>query len=369
MSQTTHPTDSARTVLARPATAAQLASAPPRPRRCTDVPHNAWYAVATTDEVGRTPLPRQVLGTRVVVYRTEQGTAVALEDRCAHRPVPLSAGRLEGDDIVAAYTGFRYGPDGRCVSVPTQPHVPIGAHVRAFPVHEDGSFVWIWCGDPGLARLRPAPQAPWLRDPGWVSFGTSWTTQASVRLLLENFADITHVAHVHPDIAPPALVEGVMPPLEVTVTETGMSFARQYPPARLPAWQAPLLGIDAEDEHPQREEGEFRSPGLWVDRWHVDTDEGRHSFVFTHALTPVDETSTRHVWRVSRNFADSPAATGTLTRLMESYYRAVQEALEQMQRIVTEDGARVDVLVAADAAAVQVRRVMDRLVADETGAR
>jgi vanillate O-demethylase monooxygenase subunit len=177
------------------------------------------------------------------------------------------------------------------------------------------------------------------------------------------------VAHLHPDIAPPALVEGTMPAMEVTVTETGMSFARQYPPVRVPGWQAPLLGIDADAAHPQREEGEFRSPGLWVDRWHVDAPDGRHSFVFTHALTPVDETSTRHVWRVSRNFADSAAATGTLTRLMETYYRAVREALEDMQRIVSQDGLRPDVLVAADAAAVQVRRVMDRLVADETGAR
>ena len=38
-----------------------------------------------------------------------------------------------------------------------------------------------------------------------------------------------------------------------------------------------------------------------------------------------------------------------------------------MQQIVTADGHRADVLVAADAAAVQVRRIMDRLVADETG--
>jgi phenylpropionate dioxygenase-like ring-hydroxylating dioxygenase large terminal subunit len=343
--------------------------APQRRRRCPDVPHNAWYAVAATDEVGRTPLARQVLGRRVVVYRTVGGTAVALEDRCAHRPVPLSTGRLEGDDIVAAYTGFKYGPDGRCVSVPTQPNVPIGARVTAYPVHDDGSFTWIWCGDPGLARLRPTPHAPWLQDPGWVTFGTSWTTRASVRLLLDNFADITHVTHVHPDIAPPALVEGRMPPLQVTVTETGMSFARQYPPVRLPGWQTPLLGMAEDEEHPQREEGEFRSPGLWVDRWHVDTESGRHSFVFTHALTPVDETSTQHVWRVSRNFADSAAATGTLARLMESYYRAVREALEQMQRVVSEEGPRPAVLVAADAAAVQVRRVMDRLVADETGTR
>jgi vanillate O-demethylase monooxygenase subunit len=333
------------------------------------VPHNAWYAAATTDEVGRTPLARRVLGTRVVVYRTTDGRAVALEDRCAHRPVPLSTGRLEGDDIVSGYTGFRYAPDGTCRSVPTQENVPFGAKVRAFPVHDDGSFVWVWVGDAPLAALRPPPQTSWLQDPGWVTFGGSWVTAASLRLLQDNFADITHVAHVHPEVAPPALVSGPMPPLEVTVSETGMAFARQYPPVPAPDWQAQLLGMPADQVYPQREEGEFRSPGLWVDRWHVDAPDRRHSFVFTHALTPVDETSTRHVWRVSRNFADSAAATGTLTPMLEAYYRKVRDALETMQAILTEDGPRAEVRVAADAAVVQVRRIMDRMVADETGAR
>lgn len=357
-------------------TAAEKSSATaavPRPRRCADVPHNAWYAAATTDEVGRSALARQVLGTRIVLYRTTDGRAVALEDRCAHRPVPLSTGRLEGDDIVAGYTGFRYAPDGRCVHVPTQEHVPFGTQVRAFSVHDDDSFVWVWAGDGRLARLRPPPQTPWLGDPAWVTFGGSWVTAASVRLLLDNFSDITHVAHVHPDIAPPALVSGLMPSLQVTVSETGMSFARQYPPAQVPDWQAPLMAISPDESHAQREEGEFVSPGLWVDRWHIDVaGDGageRHTFVFTHAMTPVDETSTRHVWRVSRNFADSVAATGTLRPLFEVYYRKVREALETMQRIVTVDGPRPEVRVAADAAAIQVRRIMDRLVADETGTR
>lgn len=338
-------------------------------RRCADVPHNAWYAAATSDEVGRTPVARQILGTRVVVYRTREGQPVALEDRCAHRPVPLSTGRLEGDDIVAAYTGFRYAPDGRCVHVPTQAKVPIGAGVRAFPVHEDGSFVWLWPGEARLARLRPPPRTPWLREPTWATFGSGWITAASVRLLLDNFSDITHVAHVDPDIAPPALVAGPVPPLEVTVTETGMAYARQFPAVPLPDWQAQLLDLPPDAAFPQREEGEFRSPGLWVDRWHVDTDAGRHSFVFTHALTPVDEGSTRHVWRVSRDFSPSPAATGTLAPLFERYYRKVRAALETMQRIVAEDGARPEVRIAADAGATQVRRIMDRLVADETGTR
>ena len=343
-------------------------------RRCPDVPHHAWYAAATSSEVGRAPLSRPVLGTRIALYRTLDGRAVALEDRCVHRPVPLSGGHVEGDDIVAAYTGFRYAPDGACVGVPTQDQVPYGARVTAYPVHDDGTIVWVWAGDARLAPLRPPPVTDWLRDPAWATFGDTWETRASIRLLLDNFSDITHVAHVDPEIAPPALGAGPVPPLEVVVSETTMRFARDYPPAPLAGWHAPLIGVPPASEHSQREEGEFCSPGLWVDRWHVPVTgygaaDGAHSFVFTHALTPVDATTTRHLWRVSRNFALSAAAEGTLAPLFDRYYRRVRAALETMQRIVDDDGPREEVHVAADAAASAVRRIMDRLVADEAPSR
>ena len=347
---------------------------PATPRRCADVPHHAWYAAATTEEVGRTPLARRILGSPVVLYRTSDGAAVALEDRCAHRPVPLSDGYLDGDAIVASYTGFRYAPDGRCVGVPTQEQVPFDAGVRAFPVHDDGSFVWVWPGDAPLAALRPAPEVPWLRAPEWSTFGGAWETQASAGLLLDNFADITHVAHVDPEIAPPALGTGEPPPLQVTVSETTMRFARDYPPAPLADWQSRLLSLAPEATHPQREEGEFVSPGLWVDRWHVRVEghgeaDGTKTFLFTHALTPVDERTTRHVWRVSRNFSPSAAAEGTLAPIFARYYARVRRVLETMQRVVDEDGPRPEVRVSADAAASAVHRIMDRLVAEETGAR
>ena len=355
-------------------TARRHPTSPRDARRCPDVPHNAWYAAATAAEVGRTPLARRVLGDRIVLYRTGDGTAVALADRCAHRPVPLSLGRVEGDDLVAEYTGFRYAPDGRCVGVPTQDHVPFGAAVRSYPVHEDGTFVWVWPGEARLAARRTPPVTPWLREPAWASFGAAWETRASIRLMHDNFADITHLVQVDPAIAPPALVRGATPPLEVQVAETTVSFSRDWPPAPVAPWHAELLGLPADAEHRHREQGEFSGPGLWVDRWEVTVSghgeaDGRHGFVFTHALTPVDETSTRHVWRVSRNFAPSAAAEGTLAPLFTGYYRRVQAMLETMQRVVDEDGVRAEVSVAADAAASQVRRIMARLVADETGLR
>ncbi len=340
------------------------------PRRLPDVPHDAWYAAALSTEVGSTPLARRVLGQRVVLYRTSTGQAVALADRCAHAPVSLSDGRVEGDEIIAPYSGFRYDADGRCTAVPTQEHVPYGARVHAYPVHEDGSFIWVWPGTPRLATLRRPPTTTWLRDPAWTTFGAAWETRASVRLMQDNFSDITHVTHVDPEIAPPALHDGAPPPLEVEVSETSVSFSRDFPPAALPSWQSLVMELPASRRLPQREEGEFVSPGLWVDRWTVDLGDGAQArWVFTHALTPVSAAATRHVWRVSRDFSPGPAVDGTLVPHFTRYYTRVRSLLEGMQEVVDEDGTGPEVRVAADAAGSQVRRIMDRLVADELGRR
>jgi phenylpropionate dioxygenase-like ring-hydroxylating dioxygenase large terminal subunit len=343
-------------------------------RRCPDVPHNAWYVAAAADEVGRTPFACRVLGTQVVLYRTRAGAAVALEDRCAHRPVRLSDGSLDGDNIVSGYTGFVYAPDGACVHVPTQVNVPYGARVRAFPIREDDTFVWIWAGDPRVAGLRTPPTAPWLHDADWASFGDAWQTRASIGLLHDNFADITHVPFVDPAVAPPALHTDEMPQLHVQVSETSVKFTRDYPSALISDWHAQVLELPEDARHAHREEGEFRSPGLWVDRWTVHVDghgarDGDHTFVFTHALTPVDERTTRHIWRVSRNFAFSAAADGTLVPLLRGYYRRTRAMLEQMQDVIDEDGARPEVDLACDAAVTQVRKIKARLVAEERGVR
>ena len=66
---------------------------------------DTWYVAALTDEVGRLPLARRLLGIPVMLYRKLDGLAVALEDRCAHRSFPLSRGKLDGDTVVIRIGG------------------------------------------------------------------------------------------------------------------------------------------------------------------------------------------------------------------------------------------------------------------------
>lgn len=139
-------------------------------------PKDCWYVAATSDEVGAGLAARRIADTPVVLFRLADGTIAALEDRCAHRPYPLSAGRREGDLVVCGYHGCTYDATGRCVRIPSQETPPSGAQVRAFPVVERGPFVWIWTGTPG-ANDCGCPRRPLgstgTDGPAWGS-GVPW---------------------------------------------------------------------------------------------------------------------------------------------------------------------------------------------------
>jgi vanillate O-demethylase monooxygenase subunit len=64
---------------------------------------NYWYVAAFDHEVTRKPLGRIILGEPVVLFRAADGTAIALEDRCPHRRLPLSMGKLVSDDVLQCH--------------------------------------------------------------------------------------------------------------------------------------------------------------------------------------------------------------------------------------------------------------------------
>ncbi len=57
-------------------------------------PLNAWYAAVWDAELGRALFPRTICNKKMVLYRRQDGRAVALEDACWHRLLPLSKGKL-----------------------------------------------------------------------------------------------------------------------------------------------------------------------------------------------------------------------------------------------------------------------------------
>jgi len=95
---------------------------------------NSWYVAASDAEIGSKPFARTILGEPVVLFRTQSGTPVAFEDRCPHRHLPLSMGRLVGDQLQCHYHGLRFAPDGRCMRIPGQDHIPAAAKANTYPL-------------------------------------------------------------------------------------------------------------------------------------------------------------------------------------------------------------------------------------------
>lgn len=161
-------------------------------------PENVWYVAAYPDEVSDKPLARTLLEQPLVFYRTKNGKAVALEDKCIHRMLPLSRGWVVDDQLQCGYHGALYNTNGKCTRVPGQENVPEKAQVRSYPVQERYGFVWVWMGEPELASSSdPCSLYSYLDEEGWDTKDGYIYINAGYELSNDNLADVTHTEFVH----------------------------------------------------------------------------------------------------------------------------------------------------------------------------
>jgi vanillate O-demethylase monooxygenase subunit len=162
---------------------------------------NYWYVAAWAEEVTHKPLARIFLGLPVMLYRTASGEAVALEDRCCHRNLPLSMGFIEGDDVRCGYHGLKFAPSGDCIEIPGQPQIPPDARVTRYRLLERWGLLWIWMGDPAKVDEALLPQWHYLAEPGWAVIkgndAKPMPMECGWQLNNDNLLDLSHVAYVH----------------------------------------------------------------------------------------------------------------------------------------------------------------------------
>lgn len=164
-----------------------------------DVLRHYWHPVAAVDELEDKPLGVQLLDERVVVYRAKDRIA-AFKDLCIHRGTPLSLGRIEDGTLVCAYHGWTYASDGACVRIPSLgpgQSIPAKARATVYQTETRYGLVWVCLDEPQV----PIPDFSVVEDPALytmlVKFGI-WETSAG--RMIENFADFSHFAWVHPGV-------------------------------------------------------------------------------------------------------------------------------------------------------------------------
>ncbi|TFW32652.1 aromatic ring-hydroxylating oxygenase subunit alpha [Massilia horti] len=169
------------------------ASAQVRDLRRVPIHPDHWYPLAWSSEVRRgRALGVLFAGEPIVLARTESGTLFALEDRCAHRQVPLHAGVVEGDCIRCGYHGWTYDSTGRCVNVPYLGRERLPNGVRAYPCREVHGLIFVFPGDVALANARPLPALPSVANKAYKTRRFGRVVKCHYSFMHENLMDMNH---------------------------------------------------------------------------------------------------------------------------------------------------------------------------------
>ena len=334
---------------------------------------NYWYVAASTSDIGRTPFRRVIMNEPVVFYRTENGDPVALEDRCPHRRLPLSMGKLVSDDVLQChYHGLRFDRTGACVRVPGQDLIPPTARVKAYPVVDRYKWLWIWMGDPAEADPATIPDYHWFDDPNWGAKSDYLYAQCNWQLVNDNLLDLTHLAFVHETtIGNMALVEHAA--VRVQRTPSGVQVTRWIIDQPAPPAFVKIGGFTGNVDRWQIIE--YTPPSyIRLDVGATPTGtgapEGRRvggiQMRNLNAMTPETETTTHYFWGQAHDFQPRNA------EVTERVFQQIKTAFLEDVSVFTNQQANIDLDPAApqtdinaDSGGIQARRIVDRLYQQE----
>jgi phenylpropionate dioxygenase-like ring-hydroxylating dioxygenase large terminal subunit len=338
---------------------------------------NYWYCAMWAKDLGPGPVAKTLLDEPVVFWRMPDGAPVALEDRCCHRSLPLSLGKVVGDRVQCGYHGLEFDRTGACVRVPGQSAVPPGAWVTRYPTVQRHNVIWIWMGEAGAADPALIPDLPWLDDPAWVCARGCIHMNANFQLLVDNLLDLTHVSYLHTrTISGDASIESqvigetrrgddevrfdrwmldIPPP---PMFKTAGNFQGNVDRWQLVRWTPPstvVLDIGCADAGTGAPQGDRR---CGISMWS------------NHLITPETARSTHYHWCYARNYRlDEPEVTELLQKGGDLTFNEDVAAIEIQQRRLDETADRPLVDINIDNAPLQTRRIYARLLEAEQAAR
>ncbi len=186
----------------------------------------AWYIVAESRELKQKPLSRELAETPLVLFRDRGGRAQILFDRCPHRNVQLSGGRVVRGRLQCPYHGWEFEGSGQCVHIPSLPEgerIPGRACTPKIPVIEQQGYIWAWHGERAPRADEQPFYFPYYRVNGWGYDRLQATIENSVSNIVENFIDNPHTGYVHGGLFRAPASHWVTN--DLTVTQDGVSVA------------------------------------------------------------------------------------------------------------------------------------------------
>ena len=338
---------------------------------------NTWYVVMFSSHLAEGELAhRTIMNEPIAFYRKEDGGIAAITDRCPHRFVPLSMGKLlPGDRVQCIYHGLEFGADGRCA---LNPHgsgkVSDSLNLRSYPVVEKHTLIWIWMGDkpadldkiPDYSCLDDRPELHVTR-PGYLK------VKAHYQLLVDNLLDLSHISYTHAGILGNADTATADPLVEqdgdvITVTRNSLN-------AETPG----ILQMMSPDGFERGDQWQaiswFPASNLRLEFGASRVGEPKESgtgYFALHFLTPETERTTHYHYTASRwNVLTDDERNKEIRDLiykMRTFAFADQDVpvIEAQQVSIDQAGEGMSpTLLSVDAGPTRYEKVLDRLLEEE----
>ncbi|MBV8878923.1 MAG: aromatic ring-hydroxylating dioxygenase subunit alpha [Planctomycetaceae bacterium] len=321
-------------------------------------PKQAWYVACASRDLGRQPLARTVLGQPMVLFRGSDDRPTALLDRCAHRNVPLSVGKLIDGRIECRYHGWQYGTGGRCEKIPglCDGFDRIARNVPHFATIEESGLVWVYTSPDEAPSTRPfALAAP---GAGESEVRRVVTVESPLHAALENALDVPHTAVLHR-----GLFRGAREPrrIKARVSRTPEGVQAEYlgeprPEGLAAKLLAPAGGVVT---HTDR----FILPSIAQVEYRLGDDV---HFLVNSICTPVDEYLTRiHAVIRFRTRLPGWLLKPLLTPIANRIFRQDAEILRAQSSSLRKFGGEHYASTAIDVLGLQIARLLRHPAGDE----
>jgi phthalate 4,5-dioxygenase len=164
-----------------------------------------WMPVLTSGELPHPdcdPVRVRLLGEPLVAFRDSYGQVGLLDELCPHRRASLYLGRNEEGGLRCVYHGWKFGVDGRCLDLPSEPPES-GFKNRiktvAYPCVERGGVIWAYAG----GGTPPAPpDFEWMSVPPEQRYLSQRVLECNWAQALEGDIDSSHASILHSRLDP-----------------------------------------------------------------------------------------------------------------------------------------------------------------------
>lgn len=297
---------------------------------------NVWTPVtlARRLKAGR-PLPVQVAGEKVVFFRSAEGRVSALLDRCPHRGVALSLGKVTPSGCLECpFHAWQFDGAGNATHVPLNPDAKRERlFATALPAREVGGLLWLYTAPTD----RPEPAEPVVADSLTrgdlaraaieVEWAAHWTRA------MENMLDSPHVPFVHAGTIGRFVRPRLTPTSTMHVSWTEMPYG-----GRTRSW------LDGEDPAQQQAYLDFYRPNVMV----LNIPIPKRVFRMHAICVPIDAARVRMIVVGARSFAK--------LALLNPFFNASNMRIVKEDKQVVESSFPVEIPPPSDELSVRTDR-------------